>query len=239
MSTLKMDDLAKAEQKGSQRKEPTPKSEKDHQLPNTSSQSDSGLSKSSRPTTPIAIQEPSASSAPGNLSSHQKSHITGSRPRRSDSSFSTSSQLHRKKSQTSSLRRQLIGSEESDTEDLASILPRIFDMSSPVKNDPLAPTKTNSDASKLGSHTTSDTGKLGSFGGGDHGYGAAGTHGASLPMPGLSGKANGPVGNLLRGPVDDNGKLKNAALMVGVKLDLEAEVHLTARVRGDILVGLY
>ncbi|KAJ2985924.1 hypothetical protein NUW58_g5279 [Xylaria curta] len=27
--------------------------------------------------------------------------------------------------------------------------------------------------------------------------------------------------------------------LVGVKLDLEAEVHLTARVRGDILVGLY
>ena len=36
-----------------------------------------------------------------------------------------------------------------------------------------------------------------------------------------------------------DGKLKDAALMVGVKLDLEAEVHLTARVRGDILVGLY
>ena len=33
--------------------------------------------------------------------------------------------------------------------------------------------------------------------------------------------------------------LKDAALMVGIKLDLEAEVHLTARVRGDILVGLY
>ncbi|RDW59637.1 hypothetical protein BP6252_12724 [Coleophoma cylindrospora] len=61
----------------------------------------------------------------------------------------------------------------------------------------------------------------------------------SLPMPGLSGTANGPVGNLLKGPVDDNGKLKDAALMVGIKLDLEAEVHLTARVRGDILVGLY
>ncbi|TDZ24063.1 hypothetical protein Cob_v003315 [Colletotrichum orbiculare MAFF 240422] len=61
----------------------------------------------------------------------------------------------------------------------------------------------------------------------------------SLPMPGLSGPANGPVGNLLKGPVDDNGKLKDAGLMVGIKLDLEAEVHLTARVRGDILVGLY
>ncbi|KAI8948337.1 hypothetical protein F4801DRAFT_581542 [Xylaria longipes] len=51
----------------------------------------------------------------------------------------------------------------------------------------------------------------------------------SLPMPGLSGRANSPTGNLLKGPVDDEGKLKNAALMVGIKLDLEAEIHLTAR----------
>lgn len=62
---------------------------------------------------------------------------------------------------------------------------------------------------------------------------------SSLPMPGLSGRANSPTGNLLKGPVDEDGKLKSAALMVGIKLDLEAEVHLTARVRGDILVGLY
>ncbi|OTA93983.1 hypothetical protein M434DRAFT_30489 [Hypoxylon sp. CO27-5] len=61
----------------------------------------------------------------------------------------------------------------------------------------------------------------------------------SLPMPGLSGSANGPIGNLLKGPVDDTGKLKDAALLVGIKLDLEAEVHATARVRGDIVVGLY
>lgn len=60
-----------------------------------------------------------------------------------------------------------------------------------------------------------------------------------LPMPNLSGNPNSTVGNLLKGPVDDAGKLKTAALMVGVKLDLEAEVHLTARVRGDVLVGLY
>lgn len=82
-------------------------------------------------------------------------------------------------------------------------------------------------------------------------------------MPGLSGVANGPVGtqfhslsemvdeiwdpqlnitptgNLLKGPVGPDGKLKDAALMVGIKLDLEAEVHLTARIRGDILIGLY
>ncbi|KAI1140087.1 hypothetical protein F5Y05DRAFT_411148 [Hypoxylon sp. FL0543] len=61
----------------------------------------------------------------------------------------------------------------------------------------------------------------------------------TLPMPGLSGNANGPVGNLLKGPVDDSGRLKDAALLVGIKLDLEAEVHATARVRGDIVVGLY
>lgn len=46
-------------------------------------------------------------------------------------------------------------------------------------------------------------------------------------------------GNLLKGPVDDGGKLKDAALLVGIKLDLEAEIHATARVRGDIVVGLY
>lgn len=46
-------------------------------------------------------------------------------------------------------------------------------------------------------------------------------------------------GNLLKGATDENGNLKGAALMVGIKLDLEAEVHLTARVRGDITVGLY
>ncbi|KEZ42207.1 hypothetical protein SAPIO_CDS6282 [Scedosporium apiospermum] len=62
---------------------------------------------------------------------------------------------------------------------------------------------------------------------------------ANLPLPNLSGQANGVIGNLLKGPVGADGKLKDAALMVGIKLDLEAEVHLTARVRGDILVGLY
>lgn len=60
-----------------------------------------------------------------------------------------------------------------------------------------------------------------------------------VSMPNLSGQPNGLVGNLLKGPIDANGKLKDAALMVGIKLDLEAEVHLTARIRGDILVGLY
>ena len=46
-------------------------------------------------------------------------------------------------------------------------------------------------------------------------------------------------GQLLRGAVDDQGKPTKAALMVGIKLDLEAEIHLTARVRGDIAIGLY
>ncbi|KAI0970405.1 hypothetical protein F4678DRAFT_138676 [Xylaria arbuscula] len=62
---------------------------------------------------------------------------------------------------------------------------------------------------------------------------------ATLPLPGLSGTANNVTGNLIKGPIDDEGKLKSAALLVGVKLDLEAEVHLSARVRGDIVVGLY
>ncbi|KAI0189887.1 hypothetical protein F4808DRAFT_465823 [Astrocystis sublimbata] len=61
----------------------------------------------------------------------------------------------------------------------------------------------------------------------------------ALPLPGLAGKGNNVSGNLLKGPIDDEGKLKAAALLVGIKLDLEAEVHLTARVRGDVLVGLY
>lgn len=48
-----------------------------------------------------------------------------------------------------------------------------------------------------------------------------------------------PTGQLLKGAVDAEGKQKDAALLVGIKLDLEAEIHLTARVRGDIAIGLY
>ncbi|KAI1341052.1 hypothetical protein F5Y15DRAFT_23801 [Xylariaceae sp. FL0016] len=48
-----------------------------------------------------------------------------------------------------------------------------------------------------------------------------------------------PAGQLLKGATDEHGNQKSAALLVGIKLDLEAEVHLTARVRGDICVGLY
>ncbi|KAI5923486.1 hypothetical protein F4810DRAFT_710568 [Camillea tinctor] len=60
--------------------------------------------------------------------------------------------------------------------------------------------------------------------------------GSSLPTS--SGLAQ-PAGQLLRGATDEHGNQKAAALLVGIKLDLEAEVHLTARVRGDICVGLY
>lgn len=46
-------------------------------------------------------------------------------------------------------------------------------------------------------------------------------------------------GQLLKGAVDDNGVQKNPSLLLGIKIDVEAEVHLTARVKGDIAVGLY
>jgi hypothetical protein len=47
------------------------------------------------------------------------------------------------------------------------------------------------------------------------------------------------IGTLLKGATDDQGKLKDAALLIGIKLDLEAEIHLTARIKGDITIGLY
>ncbi|KAF4635242.1 hypothetical protein G7Y89_g2844 [Cudoniella acicularis] len=63
--------------------------------------------------------------------------------------------------------------------------------------------------------------------------------GSSLPSLPTSDGLRAPAGGLLRGATDENGNLTKAALLVGIKLDLEAEVHLTARVRGDITVGLY
>ncbi|RDW66728.1 hypothetical protein BP5796_09477 [Coleophoma crateriformis] len=57
-----------------------------------------------------------------------------------------------------------------------------------------------------------------------------------LPASHLTGQS---VGNLLRGAMDESGKPKEAGLMLGIKLDLEAEIHLTARVRGDVVIGLY
>lgn len=47
------------------------------------------------------------------------------------------------------------------------------------------------------------------------------------------------LGQLIKGAAHDDGKLRDAALLLGIKLDLEAEVHLTARVKGDVVVGLY
>ncbi|ORY67731.1 uncharacterized protein BCR38DRAFT_407675 [Pseudomassariella vexata] len=62
---------------------------------------------------------------------------------------------------------------------------------------------------------------------------------SSLPHLPTSSGLSQPAGQMLRGAVDDNGRPTKAALLVGIKLDLEAEVHLTARVRGDICIGLY
>ncbi|KAH6873940.1 hypothetical protein B0T10DRAFT_610898 [Thelonectria olida] len=59
-----------------------------------------------------------------------------------------------------------------------------------------------------------------------------------VPLPTSTGLSQ-PAGQLLKGATDEEGHQKSAALLVGVKLDLEAEVHLTARVKGDIVVGLY
>ncbi|KAH7153504.1 hypothetical protein EDB81DRAFT_882442 [Dactylonectria macrodidyma] len=59
-----------------------------------------------------------------------------------------------------------------------------------------------------------------------------------VPLPTATGLSL-PAGQLLRGATDDEGKQKSAALLIGIKLDLEAEIHLTARVKGDICVGLY
>ncbi|CEI40182.1 hypothetical protein FVEN_g1335 [Fusarium venenatum] len=59
-----------------------------------------------------------------------------------------------------------------------------------------------------------------------------------VPLPTSTGLSQ-PAGQLLKGATDENGNQKSAALLVGIKLDLEAEVHLTARVKGDICIGLY
>ncbi|TGJ80513.1 hypothetical protein E0Z10_g8256 [Xylaria hypoxylon] len=63
-------------------------------------------------------------------------------------------------------------------------------------------------------------------------------NGLSQTLPTSSGLSQ-PAGQLLRGATDEHGNQKPAALLVGIKLDLEAEVHLTARIRGDICIGLY
>ncbi|CAH0017832.1 unnamed protein product [Clonostachys rhizophaga] len=60
----------------------------------------------------------------------------------------------------------------------------------------------------------------------------------TVPLPTATGLSQ-PAGQILKGATDDNGKLRDASLLLGIKLDLEAEVHLTARVKGDVVVGLY
>ncbi|CAJ2505774.1 Uu.00g131680.m01.CDS01 [Anthostomella pinea] len=67
----------------------------------------------------------------------------------------------------------------------------------------------------------------------------AGPLSQTLPQLPTSGGLAQPAGQLLRGATDEQGNQKSPALLVGIKLDLEAEVHLTARVRGDICIGLY
>jgi hypothetical protein len=61
----------------------------------------------------------------------------------------------------------------------------------------------------------------------------------NVGLPPTSAQLNRPAGNIIKGAVDENGNLKDAALLLGIKLDLEAEIHLTARVKGDITIGLY
>jgi hypothetical protein len=39
------------------------------------------------------------------------------------------------------------------------------------------------------------------------------------------------LGQLFKGIIDGESKLKNPALLIGIKLDLEAEIHLTARIK--------
>ncbi|KAF2812341.1 uncharacterized protein BDZ99DRAFT_461063 [Mytilinidion resinicola] len=76
----------------------------------------------------------------------------------------------------------------------------------------------------------------------DDGQASGGRRGgtlASLPVPPTSSNLNQPAGSLVKGAVDEKGNLKDAALLLGIKLDLEAEIHLTARIRGDITIGLY
>ncbi|KAJ4290966.1 hypothetical protein N0V90_010162 [Kalmusia sp. IMI 367209] len=73
----------------------------------------------------------------------------------------------------------------------------------------------------------------------DDGHAAGGRRGLTNIKSGPNSALNQAPGSLLKGATDANGNLKDASLMVGIKLDLEAEVHLTARVRGDITIGLY
>ncbi|ETS73803.1 hypothetical protein PFICI_14749 [Pestalotiopsis fici W106-1] len=61
----------------------------------------------------------------------------------------------------------------------------------------------------------------------------------TLPKPISAGTIHGPAGSLLKGPVTADGKQKDPLILVGIKLDLEADIHVNVRVRGDVMVGLY
>jgi hypothetical protein len=39
-------------------------------------------------------------------------------------------------------------------------------------------------------------------------------------------------------PTDAEGKPKDPSLQISIKLDIAVEVHITARVKGDIIIGL-
>ncbi|KAF3025075.1 hypothetical protein E8E14_014523 [Neopestalotiopsis sp. 37M] len=47
----------------------------------------------------------------------------------------------------------------------------------------------------------------------------------TLPKPVTAGTIQGPAGSLLKGPVTADGKQKDPLILVGIKLDLEADIH--------------
>ncbi|CAG9987323.1 unnamed protein product [Clonostachys byssicola] len=61
-------------------------------------------------------------------------------------------------------------------------------------------------------------------------------HGLVVPLPTATGLSQpaAPEGCHPRGR-----QPQGCFSLLGIKLDLEAEVHLTARVKGDVVVGLY
>ncbi|KAI0008516.1 hypothetical protein F4779DRAFT_641621 [Xylariaceae sp. FL0662B] len=47
------------------------------------------------------------------------------------------------------------------------------------------------------------------------------------------------TGQLLKGATASDGRPKEPSLLIGLKPDIEADVQLSARVKGDVTVGLY
>jgi hypothetical protein len=67
---------------------------------------------------------------------------------------------------------------------------------------------------------------------------ATATSGSGAPaLPGNSSLAKEP-GGLVKLPENADGKPKDPSLQISVKLDIAVEVHLSARIRGDIVIGL-